>query len=187
MKSMSQPLHITGLILAGGQSRRFGSDKAMHQIDGVTMIEKAYRTLSEVAKPVFISLANDQQKRILPARHVVDEFKNRGPLGGLHAGLKAAETTWVFVTAVDMPFINKESILFILDQISPDVKAIVTRSSDKIQPLFGCYRTTLVQKLEGQINSNKLSAIQFVKEIPALVLEMPASVLTNINQPDDLV
>ena len=181
-----RPACCAGLILAGGQSRRFGSDKALHQIDGLSMIERAYNTLAKAANPILISVAHSGQTYDLPAQHVCDIHKDKGPLGGLHAGLQTAHTQWVFVTAVDLPFINESAIRLIIDHITDEEDAIVAVSNGRMQPLFGCYHTSLVASLEERLKCDQLAATQFVKDIRTIFLDMPASLLTNVNQPEDL-
>ncbi len=177
---------ITGLILAGGQSRRFGSDKALHHFQGQTLLDRNVTLLQSVVHPVMISVANESQTYDTSATCVVDHFKNVGPLGGLHAGLMATKSPWMFVTAVDLPCITRLAITSIIDTLSDDLDAVVATDGNHIQPLFGCYRTTLRVRLADNIQQKKLSATQFVQSIRHAIVPVAPTSLINVNELKDV-
>lgn len=178
---------MTGLILAGGQSRRFGSDKALHQVGGIEMIIRVYEGLATVASPVLISVANHTQRYDLPLTHVYDQFPGHGPLAGLHAGLLTAKTPWVFTTAVDLPFITPSAIQLITKNIADDVDAVVASDGQRLQPLFGCYRRSLVNQIGQLLENNQRSATHFAELLKPSIVELPKTILKNINHKNDLM
>lgn len=178
--------NCSGLILAGGYSRRFGSDKALHPVRGATMIERVYLTLSSVLTPILISTRSKKQTYNLPVKHVIDRYAGQGPLAGLHAGMKAVDTPWIFIAAVDMPLIEASLITTILDETTDDVEAVITQTGDRLQPLFGCYRVSLADAVEERLQAKMLSATRFAMELKAKRIRLPALPLTNINRPTDL-
>lgn len=83
-------------------------------------------------------------------REVSDRYKEKGPLGGIHAGLMAASFETVFVTACDMPFFHPELAVRLLDYIK-DYEAAVPRSGDRMQPLFSALRRTPALREAGEL------------------------------------
>ena len=176
---------ITGLILAGGRSKRFGSDKAQHKIDGIPMIERVHTAILRVASPILVSVANESQQYDLPARHIPDIYPHCGPLAGLHAGLHAAETEWVLVVAVDLPYIESASLEKLLMRRTDDVDAVVAQCDGKVQPLCGCYRTSLASRIEERLASKKLAVMAFLDTIRVDFVDIPEMELCNFNRPAD--
>ncbi len=102
----------TGLVLAGGESRRMGFDKTALRMDGQTLLQRAVERLHDVFPTVLVSVRQVRKDAGLPADvpQVVDELPDSGPLAGLCAGLAEARTPWVFALAADMPFVTPEVI-----------------------------------------------------------------------------
>ncbi|HSO89343.1 MAG TPA: molybdenum cofactor guanylyltransferase, partial [Draconibacterium sp.] len=93
-------MQITGIILSGGQSTRMGTDKALLQIKGKTLLERAVEICNPVCNAILISSNNPEHEKygyqIYP-----DEIKNCGPLGGIYSCLKKSDTDWNFILSVD--------------------------------------------------------------------------------------
>ncbi len=179
-------MDCTGLILTGGHSRRFGTDKAKYPVAGKTMLDRVYLALSSVLCPMLISTRDAEQIYEIPARHVIDLYPEMGPLAGIHAGLVAAETPWVFVSAVDMPFINAELIQMLLEERSEKTIAVIAQSDGRLQPLFGCYHASLIPTLEERLEAGLLSATRFAVETGARIVDLSDTGLLNVNTKDDM-
>jgi molybdopterin-guanine dinucleotide biosynthesis protein A len=98
----------TALILAGGDSRRMGQDKAALVLDGKTLLEHVTATMQQVFPKVIVSVR--QLRSGVEVPQVCDEQEAGGPLAGLIAGLAQADTPWVFAVACDMPFVTARVI-----------------------------------------------------------------------------
>ena len=96
---------VTGLVLAGGRSSRFGSDKLVAPYEGVPLVHHAVMRLAEVCDDVVVVLAPDAQIDLPPGvRATHDPTEGEGPLAGLHQGLMAAvRSDAVVVAGGDMP------------------------------------------------------------------------------------
>ncbi|MDD2686198.1 MAG: molybdenum cofactor guanylyltransferase [Gallionella sp.] len=94
----------TALILAGGDSRRMGQDKAALVLDGKTLLAHVTATMQQVFPKVVVSVRQLRDEVDVP--QVRDEVAASGPLAGLIAGLAQADTPWVFAVACDMPFVT---------------------------------------------------------------------------------
>ena len=86
-------MQITGIILAGGQSTRMGTDKVLLEINEKTLLERAIELVQPLSETVLISSNNPIHKKygfeIIP-----DEIKDCGPIGGIYTCLKKSETEW---------------------------------------------------------------------------------------------
>ena len=103
---------VSGIVLAGGASRRFGADKLAQPIDGVALVNRAVAALFEVADEIVVVLAPGRQLPALtvrgggpPMRFATDPTEFEGPLAGIRTGLAAARGSTVVVVGGDMPSI----------------------------------------------------------------------------------
>ena len=176
---------FTGLILAGGKSRRFGSEKAAFAINKKPMIAWVYDAMHPLCLDILVSIANTPPSAPIQATIVKDEFLEAGPLAGLHAGLKAAQTTWVIVAPVDMPFVDT-ALLRNLAKHATTSDAVLVRDKHGVQPLLGCYQTKLVDKLQTTLMQEQYAVMSFIKTLSITYLDMPDVHLLNINKPSDL-
>jgi molybdopterin-guanine dinucleotide biosynthesis protein A len=97
--------HVTGLILAGGASRRMGRDKALLVFEGERLIDRAIQRLAPHCREVLVA-SGDGRRLDVPVMQIADDPAVEGPLAGLLAGLDAAGSADVAVVSVDAPFID---------------------------------------------------------------------------------
>lgn len=133
---------ITAVILAGGQSRRFGSNKALARLgDGGLVIERVASVLKDVFEETLVLSKDRALFEFLekPWLHVLnDRFNDFHPLNGLASALSYARTEKIFVCGCDMPFLNPALIRFICSR-SGESEATVPLWQGEIQPLCGVY------------------------------------------------
>ena len=141
----------TALILAGGNSRRMGQDKAMLVLDGVTLLECISVTMRKVFPEVLISVRQPREDMVLA--QVCDTHASGGPLAGLAAGLSRIKTPWVFAVACDMPFITP-AVVENLATFRDKHEAVVPVVSNFPQPLAAYYATSALEKIEAALDSN---------------------------------
>lgn len=94
----------TALILAGGNSKRMGQDKANLSLKGQTLLQHVVATMQQNFPEVIVSVRQPRPESDMP--QVCDDPAHSGPLAGLAAGLERADTAWVFAVACDMPFVT---------------------------------------------------------------------------------
>ena len=189
MARVSFAQDVTGLILAGGQSRRFGSDKARFEVAGRAMIDHVIEVVATVTDTVMISVAEEGVLMETPLiRQVVDQHKDAGPLAGLHAGLRAAETPWVLAVACDMPFLTSAVLHTLLEAREAGVDAVVARTPDgRTHPLCACYRTTLLPVIEMQLHQKALAMHALLHRAKNVTfVDLPTGPLRNVNRIADL-
>ncbi|HET6569302.1 MAG TPA: molybdenum cofactor guanylyltransferase [Rhodothermales bacterium] len=179
---------VTGLILAGGESRRFGSDKARHVVAGRPMIAHVYETLEPVVERVLVSVRTPGADTGLPVEHVCDRYPATGPLAGLHAGLLRCPTPWLLAVACDMPFLTEDVLRTLLAaRLNADGPVVARGPDGHLHPLCALYPRDVIGEVEAALNAQRhalhalLSRTAPVTEIP-----VPADPLRNVNQPQDL-
>lgn len=116
-----------------------GSDKAFLELRGRTLLQRALDTVLELTPEAII--VGERSKFDRFGTVVEDVFRDRGPLGGIHAALTATATNLNLMLAVDLPFVDSSFLKYMLKQAASN-GAIVTvpRSEDGWQPLCGVYR-----------------------------------------------
>ena len=136
-----------GFILAGGASSRFGSEKSLATFDGEPLLARAIRLLASVASPVRIAGARTQFLGDFAAV-VPDLSPNRGPLGGILAGLQAASSAFSLFLPVDMPLIPPE-LLHALVRRSALTQAPVTclRLYGQLEPFPAVVHRSLLPRV----------------------------------------
>ena len=90
---------ISGVILAGGQSKRFGEDKAFAQLDGVPLIYRVLKAIKYLFPEILLITNSPDQFRFFPAKVIRDDIPQQGPLGGIVTALDKAKHDRVFVVA----------------------------------------------------------------------------------------
>lgn len=138
----------TALILAGGDSRRMGQDKAALQLDGKTLLERVTATMQQVFPKVIISVR--QPRADVALSQVCDEVAASGPLAGLAAGLAQADTPWVFAVACDMPFVSV-AVVQRLAQHRDGYDAVVPLVGGHPQPLAAFYATSALDAMRTSL------------------------------------
>jgi len=182
----------TGLLLAGGQSRRFGRDKARHAIDGQSMIRRVYQTLATVVPRVLVSVRDDEghYDDLLPASppYVRDVVPDAGPLAGLAAGARSADVPWLLVLACDLPAVTPSVLHTLLNARTSGLDAVVARTPDEqAHPHCAAYRRAPVRPLvESMLEADRRSMHGLLAELDVRYVDAPKPPLRNVNRPEDL-
>jgi len=151
-------MNIDSFILIGGRSSRMGRDKALVELSGQTLAQRAMTTVREAFpnnRITFVA-ANEAQFGIEAIRvggpFVFDLVEARGPLGGIHTALAYSQTDWIFVLACDYPFVSREIIDSLAGLISDNVGAVVPEQADgRLQPLCAFYKTAIARPVVEDI------------------------------------
>lgn len=182
---------VYGLVLAGGKSRRMGQDKALLDRSGQSQLAYAVSVVRECVDRVFVSTRADQKDDEERARfdQIVDRYDDLGPVAGILSALEAwPEADWL-VVACDLPNIDVETIVSLLNHRDGDQPfTAYTSSYDGLpEPLCAIYHSgcvdTVRQFVDDGINCPRKILIR--SETRLIEQPDPAS-LDNINTPDDL-
>lgn len=183
---------VTGVILAGGQSSRMGSNKALLPYQGGRFIEAIHRQLRAQFAEVILVTNNPEQYPFLPCRKVPDLYPGMGALAGIHAGLSHSMTERIFVVACDMPYLNSRLIRHIACR--PAERAVVVPCSDRgTEPLHARYDRSCLAAVERCLREGKKRIISFYPEVSVeyvgadevAVFDPDFATFSNINTPQE--
>jgi molybdopterin-guanine dinucleotide biosynthesis protein A len=146
---------VTAFILAGGKSTRMGADKAFVEYGGRTLLARALDLARSVTPEVRI--VGSAEKFALFAPVVEDVFCDCGPLGGIHAALRASQTELNVMLAVDMPFVSWTFLQYLISQAgkAPEAAVVVPRGNGNWQPLCAVYRREFAGAAEDALRAGR--------------------------------
>ena len=134
--------NITGVVLAGGMSRRLGRNKALEIIDGQPMITGVIEKIQKITSSIIVVVNDVERGRLLPISEeisiVADVFPDKGSLGGIYTGLISSSTKWTIVVACDMPFINLGLMRHMISQ-TPNHDVVIPVTSGRPETMHALY------------------------------------------------
>ena len=174
---MARP-DLTGVLLVGGASSRFGSPKALARLNGELLAERLWRTLGEACgERIAVGKVADALGLPFPVRD--DDTDTRAALAGIVAGLRAATTELSLVVPVDMPRVTPELLLELAD-------ACIDAAAPETSTLPAAYRKTTLPVLERRLSEGSLALHEALAELETIRLPVDSAQLENVNTPDDL-
>ncbi len=186
----------TAVILAGGRSTRFGSDKANVLWRGSSLIARAADNVRRKTREIVAVARPSQNTNSWPVDRVVfdDTTMPAGPLRGIVAGLQACRTRYAFIVPCDSPSVRPELIALLRGRFNPEVSAVVPLWAGTLQPLVAIYRTASWKELKTLLEEGERSPKRALKSLPHLRLseeecrEADPEGLSfhNVNRPEDL-
>jgi aminoglycoside 6-adenylyltransferase len=162
---LADRLPVTGILLVGGASERFGSPKALASFRGEKLAERAWRVLHEVCEEVVAVGKADAVE--LPFPVLVDGVEERAPVHGLIAGLRASEHDFCLALPVDCPLVTADLLR----------RLIEARGVPQTGPLPGVYSKADLRELESRVARRELS----LRGFNARVVELDEKRLVNVN------
>jgi molybdenum cofactor guanylyltransferase len=169
---------LTGVLLVGGSSSRFGSPKALARLDGEALAERAWRVLGEACSER-LAVGKKADGLALPFPLLDDGTSTRAALAGVVAGLRAAPTDVCIVLPVDTPLVTPELLLELAD-------ACADAAVPQTGPLPGAYAKSALRVLERRLAENRLALRDALEELETQEVELDPALLANVNSPADL-
>lgn len=180
---------VTGVILAGGRSSRMGRDKAGLELGGLSFFERILSVFRSLFPHILI--AGDRPDLAAPDLPCFPDVYPGSALGGLHTGLLAAETPYIFVAACDMPCPDPAMIrALVARRRGHDV--VVPKTPSGLEPLFALYGKGCLQPMRALLEAKNYRIYDFYPEVRVRYLEpneFPAGwkrTLVNVNTPEEL-
>ena len=186
---------VTGIILAGGKSRRMGEDKRYLVLGEQTLLERGLEVLHSIFQEALVVIAQDSPPLGIDARVVRDLVPECGSLGGLYSGLMQATTPWVFLVACDMPFLNQAVIAqFTSRRATADI--VMAKLDARLHPMHALYGKQCLPVLEQMIQARQLKIqamvsqsslrVRYVTEADLLTIDPFGRSFYNVNTLADL-
>lgn len=187
---------VTGIILAGGESKRMGTEKALIQLSGKTLIEKTAHIFKELFPETIIISKDPGRFKMTGCRELADKSTERGAMIGLLTALEATEREFIFTAACDMPFLNAPSISLIVNS-GKGFDVALPCSGGHTHPLHALYSRRCLETMTQSFERGEKSLNRFIKSLPPdrvrLISDEELSVvdpekesLLNMNTPEEL-
>lgn len=169
---------LTGVLLVGGASSRFGSPKALATLDGETLAARAWRTLERACDHV-VAVGKTVDDLDLPFAVIDDASDVRAPIAGLVAGLRASATELAVALPVDTPLVRSRDLRRLAD-------ACADIAVPQIGPLPAALRRTALPVLEDRLAVGELALRDAFSGLETRVVELEPATLANVNTPEEL-
>ena len=182
-------------IIAGGQSRRMGRDKAFVELAGKPLIEHVIERSADLKQAETILITNDPaQYQHLGLPMYSDVFPGKGSLGGIYTALVQAKSPSSLVLACDMPFVNADLLRFMIQKMDDEGDIVVPRVDGYPQGLHAIYKKTCIKPIAEQLAADQLKIIRFYDQMRVRYLDESdyaahdpqARSFSNLNTPAEL-
>jgi molybdenum cofactor guanylyltransferase len=183
---------LTAFILAGGKSSRMGSDKAFLELRGKPLLLHAI-DLGRAVTPE-VKIVGEPEKLSAYGPVIPDVYSGRGPLAGIHAALRASNSDWNLILAVDLPFLDTGFLNYLASQAeSSGATVTVPSTQGRFQPLCAVYHRSFASSAERALSEGRNKIDLLFKEVPLRLIseeEMRANrfstaMFHNLNTPEE--
>lgn len=183
----------TGFVLAGGLSSRMGTNKALLELNGATLVERTRNLLARLCGRVCILGAADLYGGL--GECFPDIYPGCGPLAGIHAALLNTKTRLNLITAVDTPFLTEDFLSYMLESAGsrPSAAVTVPRIAGYVQPLCAVYTPDFLPVAEAALMDGRYKIVPLFSEVETLALAeeqlapfaLQSGMFDNLNTPED--
>ena len=182
-------LTLTVAILAGGRSRRMGTDKAALEIGGISLLERMARLVRNADLPALVAGRASPDGWPLPeVRFAEDSAPGLGPAGGLATALRQAQTP-VLALACDLPLLTADAVRWLGAQAEHgNTHGLIVVNGEQWEPLFSVYRPACLPLIESRLAEGRRSLHGLIQAGEFAFVDAPdwvAAQLANVNTPDD--
>lgn len=184
---------VAGVILAGGSSTRFGTNKALALLNGKHLINHAASKMNKIFKERFLVTNTPGTYDFIGWQSTKDIYKKNGPLAGIHAALHTIKEPRAFVVGCDLPFLNEDLIRF-LCSLSGKWDVVIPDLENGPEPLYAVYSKKALPVIEASLKQGERKVSKVIaklrvrrvsqKEILSVVKDLKT--FHNINRPRDL-
>ena len=159
---------VTGVLLAGGQSRRLGRNKALEPFHGQPLMARVAARLAQLCGELVVVVADLGKAAGLPvppsAGVTADLYPGKGSLGGIYSGLHAAANPWAVVVACDMPFLNVALLRHMLS-LREGHDAVVPVVEGYPEPAHAAYSRACLEPIRRRLERDQLKIAGFFDEV----------------------
>lgn len=185
---------VSVAILAGGQSRRMGRDKAFLPLAGKPMIQHVIDAAAGLRVPVLLIANEPGRYRRFGLPVYTDRIPGGGALGGVYTALLAATTPYVVCLACDMPFVRADLLRYMIAQLTDESEVVIPEAGGHLHPLHAIYRRSIAPLIADQLARQVLAIRDLLTQLHVLVLPeaqlnaagFEARPFVNLNTPEDL-
>jgi len=184
---------VEAFVLAGGESKRFGSNKALYRVGDETLLEILFRRMSDLFDKVRVLTKDSSLFKGLDFEVLDDVREECCPLSGIYSGLRYLRNGKAFFLACDLPLVQSRLVNHIVEQ-SQGFDAAVPRTAMGFEPLCAVYDVACLDAIEDQFVSGNLRVVSFLNNVKTKVVEedelkrydKKLVSFVNVNTPDAL-
>lgn len=177
-------------VLAGGQSSRMGSTKALMEVDGRAMADRVLDAARAVgADPVVILGGDPKELAGLSAPVVLDRYPGEGPVGGVLGALRHFEgiADRVLVLPCDLAHLDAATLFPLIEAEAGDgFSQVWVAATDRLEPMCAIWSVDAADQVQQRFDAGERALHAVIGEIPHVAVTVDPTGLTNINTPDDL-
>lgn len=189
-------MDIGALILMGGQNSRMGGNvKGLLKINEVTFLEQIVGVLEDFST-IYLSVnkrfSSEEIKKYeeMGLSVIVDIYDDIGPMGGMYSSLKNCKEDYLFITACDMPFINKDLINELQANIKNNIDVVLFSKNKLLYPLGAIYSKNVLSSMKELIDNKEYKPLKLIRNSNFLELlledtDLSDDVFKNINTPEE--
>jgi molybdenum cofactor guanylyltransferase len=194
MRPVSLMPRVSGVILAGGKSRRMGgSPKALLPFGGRPLIEHIAETLRTVLPDCLVVTNTPELYGSLDLPMVGDVFPEGGSLGGIYSGLRAVSGDAAVCVACDMPFLSSRLVAYLAGR-STEADVVVPDAGGELQTLHAVYSKACLPVMEQRLRAGQLKITGIFEDVRVIRVSVddierfadPDVAFMNLNTPEDL-
>ena len=198
MKILQDDIHralpdLTAVILAGGQSSRFGEPKAFARVNNQTLLDMALTLGSEISSQRMLILKEKPSADIPGVECYADVIKDCGPLAGIYTALLHCNTTWAAILPCDMPMLSAV-VYHHLYSFRSTNRPVVAVSGFGLEPLVSIWPKKNCGMIGDMLMDGEYTLQTCMRELAAVHVKIPEatsrlkpSIFSNVNFKDDLV
>jgi len=155
----------SGVILAGGLNSRFsGNDKAFLRVDGQLLLDRLYNIFAQIFQEIILVTNNPLRYLQWDLNIVTDIVNVRSSLTGIHAGLFYSTMPHSFIVACDTPFLKKELVRAMVENIDHNFDAMIPETSAGMEPLCAVYSKKCIGTVERSLAQDRLKIQRVFKK-----------------------
>ena len=160
------------VILAGGQSRRFGGGyKTLYKFNKISILDRIIQNFKKLKMEIVLNVNSKEDQFIKTGLHLIkDELENfQGPLAGIYSSMKwvlenRKNIEWIFTSPSDTPFLNKNLVnKFLSTDYNNKTNIIIAKSSNKTHPVIGFWHISLIKSLEEFLAKDNRKIMHWVE------------------------
>jgi molybdenum cofactor guanylyltransferase len=183
------PSTTSGYILAGGRSSRLGQDKRLIRIEETIILDRTCQLVRNVLGSEPVLVGDDIPIPIAGGCRVINDVcADSGPLAGLVAALDDCRSEWALILAVDLPFLQIDQLLKLIQTTCNDCQVVTLAKSERLEPLVAKYRCDTLSFWQDRLLAGRLSLLDGFQELAVESIAIPNANrdLFNLNTPADL-
>jgi molybdenum cofactor guanylyltransferase len=161
-------MDIAGIVLAGGQSKRYGSPKAFEMKDGIPFYQHSINALDNACSTIMIVTQLELTEQFQTEHKIITDitsFKGQGPLAGIYSAMENTPAEWYVILPTDTPFVTSNVIAQLVGYQNSEVQAIVPIVTDQVQPLIASYHISVKEHVKEQLLLGKRSLHNLLEKL----------------------